>query len=217
MRWPSDMGGMTQFGPVKHEKNEPLFHEPWERRVLGLALAMGATGSWTIDQNRHAREVLPDAKYWSASYYEIWLEGLTRILREHGLVTAKDLAAQRVVDPPKPVTRVLRAEDVATVLAKGSPYERPARKPAAFAVGDQVKTLLIDAEGHCRLPRYAQQKCGEILRVHGCHVFPDTSAARQGENPQWLYSVKFAAQDLWGRPSHDHVFLDLWEPYLEQI
>ena len=44
-----DMGGLHGFGPVPLEENEPLFHAPWERRALGLTLAMGATGQWNID------------------------------------------------------------------------------------------------------------------------------------------------------------------------
>ncbi len=39
----------------------------------------------------------------------------------------------------------------------------------------------------------------------------------QGENPQWLYTVRFDARDLWG-PEADQmlkVSVDAWEPYLE--
>jgi nitrile hydratase len=32
---------------------------------------MGATGSWSIDTSRHARETLPPAEYLSSSYYEV--------------------------------------------------------------------------------------------------------------------------------------------------
>ena len=39
-----DMGGMQGYGAVLPEPDEPLFHAPWERRALGLTLAMGATG-----------------------------------------------------------------------------------------------------------------------------------------------------------------------------
>jgi hypothetical protein len=37
-----------------------------------------------------------------------------------------------------------------------------------------------------------------VERVHGAHVFPDSSAAGQGENPQWLYTVRFSGPELWG-------------------
>ena len=38
-----DMGGMHGFGPVEPEPNEPVFHEPWEGRVLAMQRAMGYT------------------------------------------------------------------------------------------------------------------------------------------------------------------------------
>jgi nitrile hydratase subunit beta len=215
MRWPADMGGMHGFGPIHPDPHEPLFHAAWERRVLGLMLAVGATGSWTIDQSRHARETLPPRQYWSLSYYEIWFAGLTKLLHARDMVTAKDEWAKRVVDPPKPVKRVLKAEQVAGVLAKGSAYTRELTTAAAFKVGDHVRTTNILTNGHTRLPSYARLKRGVIDRVHGAHVFPDSNGMGQGEDPKWLYSVKFTADELWGRPSRDHIYLDLWEPYLE--
>ena len=29
-----DLGGMHGMGPIPIEKNEPAFHEPWERRIF---------------------------------------------------------------------------------------------------------------------------------------------------------------------------------------
>jgi len=57
---------------------------------------------------------------------------------------------------------------------------------------------------------------GVIHKVHGCHVFPDDNASGAGENPRWLYNVKFAAQELWGqsRQQAEYVHVDCWEPYL---
>jgi nitrile hydratase len=34
-----DLGGMTCFGPVRREADEPTFHADWERRVFGMNLA----------------------------------------------------------------------------------------------------------------------------------------------------------------------------------
>ena len=33
-----DMGGMHGFGPVVAERNEPVFHAEWEKRVFALTL-----------------------------------------------------------------------------------------------------------------------------------------------------------------------------------
>ena len=37
-----DMGGMHGFGAVEPDPAEPVFHEPWEGRTFGLALAASA-------------------------------------------------------------------------------------------------------------------------------------------------------------------------------
>ena len=73
--------------------------------------------------------------------------------------------------------------------------------------------------GHTRLPRYVRGKPGIVQRHHGAHVFPDTNAHYQGEQPQHLYSVRFEGRDLWGDVAgpRDAVLLDLWESYLERV
>lgn len=217
MNGPQDMGGHMGFGPVMPEPDEPIFHADWERRVLALTLAMGATGSWNIDASRHAREKIPALKYWSSSYYEIWLEALARLMMEHGLINNAEAASGRMEAPPKPVKRVLSAAMLPATLAKGGPANRPSSRQPLFAVGNTVRARNIHPQGHTRLPRYARGKLGEIVLVHGTHVFPDSSAHGKGDDPQWLYSVRFSARELWGKESPDHVHIDLWEPYLESV
>ena len=39
-----DMGGMHGFGPIRPEKNEPVFHARWEGRILAIYSALGALG-----------------------------------------------------------------------------------------------------------------------------------------------------------------------------
>ncbi len=206
---------MMGFGPIAPEVNEPLFHAPWERRVLGFTLAMGGTGSWTIDQSRHEREKLSPEFYWTASYYEIWMAGLINLMKARGLVMDDEVLMGKANVPALPVKRVLKAAEVPTVLAKGSAYERPASARAMFMVGQTVRTSNVVMAGHTRLPGYARNKRGVIAQIHGAHVFPDASGMGQGEDPQWLYRVRFDAGTLWGKASRDSVFIDLWEPYLE--
>ncbi len=217
MNGPQDMGGQIGFGPVRPETDEPVFHADWERRVLAFTLAMGATGSWNIDASRHAREKIPALNYWSSSYYEIWLEALARLMIEHGLIDPAEVASGRMQAPAKPVKRLLTAEMVPATLAKGGPANRPSNRQNLFSVGDKVRARNIHPEGHTRLPRYARGKAGEIVVAHGTHIFPDSAAHGKGEDPQWLYTVRFSARELWGRESPDHVHIDLWEPYLEPI
>jgi nitrile hydratase len=70
---------------------------------------------------------------------------------------------------------------------------------------------------HTRLPRYVRGRAGTIKSLHGCHVFPDTNALGRGENPQWLYTTRFNARDLWGPDADPNlsVSVDAWESYLE--
>jgi nitrile hydratase len=86
-----------------------------------------------------------------------------------------------------------------------------------FDVGQRVRARNLNPPGHTRLPRYARGKRGTIIRRHGVHVFPDTNAHFLGEQPQHLYSVRFAAPELWGDGAapRDAVYLDLWDSYLE--
>jgi nitrile hydratase len=209
-----DMGGLQDFGPVKPEPNEPPFHAPWERRALGLTLAMGASGAWTLDQARAARESLPPATYLSSSYYRIWLTALENLMVERKLVTREELQAGRMRTSPLKLARVLAADDVATALAKGTPTERKTDSAPRFAEGQAVRTRRWNPPTHTRLPRYCRDKRGTIVKVHGFHVFADASAQGRGE-AQWLYSVRFEANELWGPfTTAGAVYVDCWETYL---
>lgn len=217
MNGAQDLGGQMGFGPVNPERDEPVFHGDWEKRVLALTLAAGAMGHWSIDESRHARETLHPVDYLSSSYYEIWIKGLERLLLRHGFVTEEEVkAGQAITGAPKP-KRVLAAADVLPTLARGGPTNRDKAGAPRFKVGDRVRTIVINPAGHTRLPRYARGKVGTIEMLHGAHVFPDTSAHGQGEQPDWLYTVSFAAPELWGRDADptSTVSVDAWEAYLE--
>jgi nitrile hydratase beta subunit len=212
-----DMGGMQGFGPVTQETNEPLFHAEWERRAFALTLAMGATGAWNLDMSRAARESLPPAQYLSSSYYRIWFEALEKLLLGKGLVTADEIRNGRAYTPPAPDVRTLMKDRVTAALAKGSPSERDASARARFKAGDMVRTKQMNPVTHARLPRYCRDKRGTIISVRGTHVFADSNATGQGEQPQWLYTVQFEAAELWGPDTTaSSVCVDCWEPYLEQ-
>jgi len=115
-------------------------------------------------------------------------------------------------------TPALPAGAVPGPLAKGKPASRDVQAEARFKVGQAVRACNIHPTGHTRLPRYVRGKLGTILLDHGVHVFPDTNADFLGENPQHLYSVRFAARELWGEQasSRDAVYLDVWDDYLER-
>jgi nitrile hydratase subunit beta len=211
-----DLGGMHGFGAVEREAEEPVFHGDWERRVFALTMAMGATGEWTIDAGRSARENRPPPEYLTKTYYELWLAGLERLLATFGLVDAAELAAGQALGPARPVKRVLAAADVAAVLSAGTRYERRVAGPARFAPGDRVRARTINPTGHTRLPRYIRGHVGVIERLDGFQVFADASAGGD-DRAEWLYTVTFEGRELWG-PDTDPmltVSVNAWEPYLE--
>jgi nitrile hydratase subunit beta len=219
MNGPQDLGGQMGHGPVTPEPNEPLFHAPWEKRALALTLAMGACGAWNIDTSRHARESLPPVVYLSSSYYEIWIRALERLLVAHGLVSETELETGYSLGTGSHVKRVLKAEAVADVLAAGSPYDRPCADLPAFKPGDRVRARNDHVLTHTRLPRYVRGCTGEVVENHGAFVLPDTNAHGGGESPTWCYSIRFKAEDLWGKGAEpgSEVMVDCWEPYLDKV
>jgi nitrile hydratase len=98
------------------------------------------------------------------------------------------------------------------------PFSRPAPEPAKFKVGDRVRARNMHPQHHTRLPRYARGHVGEVVRIVGCHVFPDSNASNRGEDPHWLYTVRFDGRELWGADSDPtlRVCIEAWEPYLER-
>jgi nitrile hydratase subunit beta len=211
-----DMGGMHGFGKVEPEKDEPVFHAPWEGRTLALNRAMGYTGIWTIDQTRAGIEHLPPDVYLSSSYYKKWETRLENMIVDLGLAGRDELDAGHALRPGKALKRKLAASDVPNTLSRGS-FARPAQASARFAAGDKVRTKNIHPATHTRLPRYARGKSGVVEAVRGCHVYPDTVAIGQGENPQWLYTVVFESRELWGDAADPSlkISIEAFEPYLE--
>ncbi|HEY2871758.1 MAG TPA: nitrile hydratase subunit beta [Reyranella sp.] len=212
-----DMGGMHGFGPVEPEANEPVFHAPWEGRVLALRRGLGAWRKWNVDAGRHSIETLPPADYVRMSYYEKWLASAIKLALGAGLITERELeTGQR--DPSVPVaTPPLTADKVMPAILKGGPTHREIAAKPRFAPGQMVRAREINPTGHTRLPRYVRDRRGTIERDHGAHVFPDSNSKFEGENPQILYTVRFAACELWGEAANpdDAVHLDLWEEYLD--
>jgi len=64
-----DLGGMDGFGPVVRERNEPIFHADWERRVFGMMLATLGQGIYNLDEIRHSIERMAPAHYLGSTYY----------------------------------------------------------------------------------------------------------------------------------------------------
>jgi nitrile hydratase subunit beta len=213
-----DMGGMHGMGPIEQEKDEPVFHHPWEGRVFALNLAVRA-GKGNLDNSRYGIELLPPADYLRMSYYEKWLARLEGNLVRLGVVTEDEIESGKAAPGSSKSTPALTAAAVAATMGRGGPARRDVAVAALFKVKQLVRARNINPTGHTRLPRYARGKVGTIVRDHGVFVFPDTNARFEGEKPQHVYSVRFAARELWGEQAspRDAVYIDMWDDYLERI
>ena len=212
-----DMGGMDGFGKVEPEANEPVFHAPWEGRVMALMRAMGAAGAWNLDMFRDAREHQPAAYYLMSSYYKSWAKSIETLMLGRGFASAEEIEAGHSQSPARQASsNALKPADVPGALTRGT-YSRPAATPALFKVGDRVRAKNMHPATHTRLPRYARGHMGVVERVQGCHVFPDSSARGLGDDPQWLYTVAFEGRELWGADADPSlkVSIEAFEPYLE--
>lgn len=200
-----DLGGLTCFGPIEREADEPVFHAEWERRVFAMMMLSGGVLG-PIDAYRHAIERMAPVHYLASSYYEHWLAALETLAAERGLAAMA------------PASAPLDADVVDAIVAGGMPASRevPGARPR-FAPGDVVVAKNLNPAGHTRLPRYVRGRRGSVAAYHGHHVFPDTAAHLAGEHPQPLYSVRFSARELWGpeADAHDGLYIDLWESYLK--
>jgi nitrile hydratase subunit beta len=213
-----DMGGMQGYGPIRAEMNEPVFHAPWEGRVITMVMGIAAWGKFGVDQRRYVRELIPPAEFLQMSYYEIWYTGLVANLLDAQMVTRAEIESAMPAAGSAKLTPALMASRVPTFFANGAPKKRNVPSRATFRVGQRVRAKNINPPTHTRLPRYARGKIGVVTADRGIYVFPDTSATGQGEKPQHLYSVRFEARELWGAQAKpkDSVYIDMWDDYLER-
>jgi len=186
-----DMGGMHGFGPVPIERDEPLFHAPWEGRVAVMAGAV--VGSSTIDHFRHTIEQMPPAEYLASSYYERWLWAIERMAAEQGLLDGPET-------PP----------------SGPRPTGEPA-SPPRFAAGQRVRVANPVTAGHTRVPRYIRTRVGTVLRRSCGWPHPNEAAATGRHGPmEHVYAVAFPAADLFGGDADHTVVVDVWERDLQQ-
>ena len=220
-----DLGGMHGFGPVDVDEGPPTL-ERWEAAVIAINQAVGQAraGIINLDEFRHGIERMDPAHYLASTYFEHWLDGITRLLVEKGAIDRGrlDERTRYFVEHPEAEARAAVPRDLPTPAPAQARrgYLRPGLTPPRFAVGELVRARVLHPTGHTRLPRYVRGKRGVVHAYHGVHVFPDTNAHGLGEQPQPLYGVRFDATDLWGDAAADpnqSVYLDMWEPYLEPV
>jgi nitrile hydratase beta subunit len=212
------MGGMHGMGAIEHEAHEPAFHMPWEGRVYALMRVLRTRpGPWNLDAMRHGFEKLPPTDYLRMTYYERWFAWILSTLVAAGDATGAEVESGKPAPGAAKMSVLLTPEAVPAMAANRGSARRDVKSTPRFKAGDKVRARNMHPTGHTRLPRYARGKTGVVSLDRGVFLFPDTNAHLQGEKPQHLYSVKFAARELWGdRASpRDSVHLDMWDDYLE--
>ncbi len=216
------MGGLRNFGAIPVEENEPVFHTGWEARVFATNLAISPHLGGNVDRFRHLIESIPPPEYLNSSYYERWLASVMEACVETGLLSEQELHAINRGDVPEagPVrTDPIPAALIGDFLIGGKVSPRDFEGTAEFAVGDRVRTRRLQKEGHTRMVGYAQGCDGQVIEDNGNQVLPDDHAMQRGATMQRLYTVRFAATELWGPESNanDSVCIDLWESYLQHV
>jgi nitrile hydratase len=150
------------------------------------------------------------------SYYERWFTILVNRLLRSDLITSEELASGKP-DPARPKPTLPPAPP-----RSGQPgaARLDLRINPAFKLGQAVRARNMHPEGHTRLPRYTRGKRGTVVRHNGVFALQDTDVNGQslGGKPQHVYTVRFAARELWGEraSARDAVYVDLWEDYLER-
>jgi nitrile hydratase len=196
-----------------------VFHARWEGRITAIFSALGALRKWNGDFGRQAREFLPPAVYLALDYHQLRYAQVVELLAGSGLVTRAEIKSGKPAKGTQKAVPPLTAGSVAAWFVNGNPKKRDVAVAPKFQVGQRVRARNINPPTHTRLPRYARGKFGTIERDHGVFVFPDSNAQGLGEQPQRVYSVRFAARELWGEQAKakDTVIVAVWDEYLEPV
>jgi len=203
------------MGPIEYEEKEPVFHAPWEGRVLAMTRAVTATGKLQGGL-RPPIESLTAFEYLRMSYYEKWLTSLTVRIVASGLLTRAEIENGHTAEGSTKSVPALSVADVPAFMRRILPMRKDDVAPR-FQIGQHVRARNINPVTHTRLPRYVRGKAGTIERDRGVATLPDTNVYGLGEKPQHVYSVRFSARELWGdqAAAQDAVYAELWDDYLE--
>jgi nitrile hydratase len=206
-----DMGGMQGMGPLQHEKNEPVYHAEWEKRIDAMDQSMRLTGK-IGGSRRGIEENILAADYLRMSYYERWYVALVERLIANKLVTRAEVESGRPAERGQ--VRAASATEAVNFIRTNISTRQNVELAPRFQVGQQVRARNMNPVTYTRLPRYARGRLGTVDRIRGVFPIVDVGA---GAKPQTLYSVRFAARDLWGEEvaTRDAVYIDMWDGYLE--
>jgi nitrile hydratase len=223
---PQDLAGIPGLGPLPIDPDEPVWHAPWEGRVIGATLAAVTTGTLVPPTHRAQLERLHPLAYLGMSYYELWLYGLEQCAIAAGALTLDEIEDRLAewmagADAPMPRERNSKiADQVRHLVSEGAPAgPQRLEQPPRFVVGDTVRTKLIEigspGHSHTRIPGYAQQRSGTVEILHPPMLLGDALVAGEGIRFEYVYAVRLRTRDVWADArARDSILVDLWESYL---
>ncbi|MDX2733227.1 MULTISPECIES: nitrile hydratase subunit beta [unclassified Streptomyces] len=215
----ADMGGTEGWGPTHPPRaDEAVFPEPWQGRAFALTRSSVQLAGLNLDAFRHAIERLDPTAYLADGYFGRWLNAAELILAESAILEptaiqarARNLRGEQVEEPPIPEP----TKPGYAPTAKGS--LRTIDAAPAFAEGERVRAKNMSPTGHTRLPGYVRGHTGVVALLQPASVLPDTNAHFQGENPEYVYSVRFDSHELWGAEAEPFTLtIEMFESYLER-
>jgi nitrile hydratase subunit beta len=219
MQGPHDVGGRRGYGPLRHTPDEPTFHQVWEGHGFVLGLVSGVLSGTNTDAFRHSMERLSARDYLGLSYYGRWTHACATLLAEAGVLDRAELDTRvaRVGAQAFPLPAPNPAHHRSPQPPTSPGITRPLDRPRRFADGDRVAVRCDDPPGHTRVAGYLRGRRGCVVACRPAGVWPDASAHGHGEDPQWLYAVRFDGVELWGADAEPgtSVTVDLFEPHLD--
>lgn len=221
-----DMGGLHGFGRVPVEHGEPVFHSRWESRVYAMTQAIDTSGIWNLDEHRHEIELMDAAAYLTAGYYGRWLFAMERLLDRKNILRREDVE-RRIEDIAHDATTPMPPEPdgldwplTEQQKIRWGAWRHEVDVKPRFTVGQRVRVRNLHPAGHTRVTAYTRGRAGTVAVVNAqAWVLPDTRAHNAGENAQPVYTVRFAASELWGPQAEANAwnYIDLSEDHLETL
>ena len=160
-----------------------------------------ACGGGNIDAGRHSIERLDPVAYLRNGYYGRWYAALERTLLECGVVTPEELRARlrgrrrRTAKDP----RARRSQSSRWQAPSRGSYARDVARPALFRDGQRSARRTTSRRGTRGSRRTRAAGAVRSSHLHAAMVYPDDHAHGRGENPQYLYTVRFDGARALGR------------------
>ena len=187
-------------------------------RVRAVARAAARGGQWNLDAFATASRCCLRPTTCGMSYYERWFAWMLPTWSRPATSRRRRSRRDRPASGSPETSPFVTMANVSAMVAKRARRTRDVAGAPRFKAGQRVRARNMHPPGHTRLPRYVRGKAGSSFATAACSVSRHERALARRKTAA-LYSVRFAARELWGDHAspRDFVHLDLWDDYLEQM